>query len=173
MLNDEMLRSTVADYDPENQDYQSIVYLCLPGGAKSIMGAVAVSTAINVIVGADVGFGIGGALAALANDYAIMTVNSESLCFYILNKFKMKLDITNKIELPYSWITKYKMSKFLMWDNVKIYFENGSEKHKLKLQIATRPIGLKNQPANVREFLDTLSGYPVLGSARVNAADKA
>ena len=92
----------------------------------------------------------------MSNDWAIMTVNHDCLCFYVLDNFKMSLVITGKFTVLYEAITKMKISKFLLWTNLKIRSADDSKTYKLKVKVSSKCIGIKKQKENIGILVDFL-----------------
>ena len=149
------MKESVEAYDPLNIDYRAILYVCLEGGFEN---QSAIEMAKKVPFGGALGMASAGAAGALSNEFAIMTVNDDYLCFYILNKFSMNFYIEDKIVLPYETITKLKVKRFLInWSNFKVHFAIDGQNRKIKIVIAHRSFGLKNQRENIKVFLDHLN----------------
>ena len=93
-------------------------------------------------------------IEAGANIFAIMTVNHDCLCFYLLNGLKFSLKIENMTILPYENILQVKNRKFLSWNNLTFSVKDGNigKPYKLKVMISAIMLGIKKQ----RENLDVL-----------------
>lgn len=162
------LKEAIRKYDSNNKDYKAILYVCLEGGAGEIAGKVEEVKDVAIVkkaiktIGMGVGQGafIGAVDGSFSNDFSIMTVNNDYLCFYTLSNLSFKIDnidnITNKIILPYDIIVDWKVGKTLMWNNIKIYYTINNKKHKLKIVISENVMGLKGQKENIKMLLDIL-----------------
>ena len=155
MISDQTLKNAVKKYD-NTTEYEAILYVSLEGGVGDIITAAGVGMVLGHALVKTVGVGVGGALGGMSNDWAIMTVNDENLYFYVLDKFKTTLKIVNKIVLPCEKVVKLKIGKFLIWNSLKIYFVDTSnrKKKKIKVSISDKVMGIKEQKENVRILLD-------------------
>ena len=123
------------NFDTSNKDYKGVLYVCLEGGVD------------------------GKGRGAWGNEFAIMTFNSEFFCFYLLPNTLLRTpkhtDILFKMHLPYEDIIKLKISKFLIWRNLKIkLFDENDKKVKIKVVFSTKTIGIKSQKENVEALLN-------------------
>ena len=134
MIHDEALREAVELYD-DAHDYKAILYACLEGGAKGKRFYTGMSV----------------------NDFAIITVYDDNLCFYILSKYTFDFSVMNKIVLPYKKITALKATKFLKHMNIlKLRFELEGKNRRLKVAISTNLKGSTTQKENLEILLDCL-----------------
>jgi hypothetical protein len=159
------LREIVETHDNSNKNYKAILYVGLEGSSRTIAKVTEDTTATTnlglatgISIGGSLGGGIAGALRALSRlAFAIMTVNDEHFCFYILNKFSFTLDnIEHKTILPYEAINKLKIGKFFIWTNLKIHFTSRDKKYKLNVKISSKVVKLGSQEENIRILLDHL-----------------
>ena len=100
--------------------------------------------------------------SALANEFAIMTVNENFFSFYALTMFakppfQLK-HIKYKKILHYENITKLKTRKFLLWQNINIRVNEDGDKYKLKLLISAKTRGIEGQKANLLQLMDFIAG---------------
>jgi hypothetical protein len=97
-------------------------------------------------------------LGMVHNDFAIMTVNNDCFCFYMLNPFSKPPfnpeDIITLKFIPYDIISKIKIRKFLFWRSLKIYTNNNGKKHNFKLIISEKTIGIDFQKENLLKLLE-------------------
>jgi len=133
-LTDERMLELIAEFEALddieafNSDYFSITYTCIEGSS------------------------------ALGNDFAIMTASKEHLYFYVFPKLSLCLkNIDYAFSIPFSAVEKLKMRKFFIWTSLKIFVrDDNDKKHKVKLLISNKVVGLKNQKENLeklREFI--------------------
>lgn len=158
MNNDESLRELVKAYD-NIEKFFSITYVCIEGGASDILAAASIGTTAGYFLGGAVGAGISGAMGALLNDFGVMAANEECLYIYVLKKLAFKINVENVkgiIVLPYNTIIKLKIGKFLIWNNLKINFMYENKKHRLKIMVSSKTVGIKEQKQNVKKLIDFL-----------------
>ena len=155
MLSDAKLKEAVQKYDGANSEYKAILYACIRGGAKD----VAKATAIAMVLRSAAGFAFAGATAALSNDFVIMTVNSDCLTFYVLNKWSFGADIESSFAIPYAAIDRIKISRSLIWWKFGIRYEENQKRCKLNVLIYIHTLGIKRQKENMQatvEYLETI-----------------
>ena len=133
-LTDERMLELIAEFEALNEveapnsGYFSVTYVCIEGRS------------------------------ALENDFAIMTASKEHLEFYVFPKLSFNVKrIDYAFNVPFSVVEKLKMRKFFLWTSLKIFFrDDNGKKHKIKILISSKAVGLKNQKENLeklREFL--------------------
>ena len=94
-----------------------------------------------------------------ANEFGALAISDTHLYFYFLNVFRVKWEVVGLSILPLEGITKIKISKFLVWNNVEVSFrgDDGKER-RLKYQVSSAVAGLKKQKLNVKVLLSYLRG---------------
>jgi len=148
-INDKALQEAIETYDTANQNYKAILYVCLVRGAGNIMATASARMRLENTWGNS-----NNAIYARVNDFSIVAVHHDALYLYVLDKFKRKLIIIDKLVLPYEAILKLKISKFLVWTTLKIRF---TKKRRVKVRISNKVAGLKNQKENIQTLLDYLN----------------
>jgi len=127
-MNDNKIREIVAENGNDGRHF-SITYACLEG------------TGLEVFV-----FG------ALSNDFGIVTAHQDGLIVYLFPKLSTK-SIKHKFAVMYNSITKLKIGKFLMWNNIEICFVHENKVHKIKLKISNLAVGIKGQKEEAQKLV--------------------
>lgn len=132
MLTDEILREIVESVDGPNAEYKAILFTTLEGGSKGK----------SVFLG-----------SSAVNDLAVMTVHERFIYFYIAAKYTRGFEVAEKMQLPYTSITKFSFTNLFMWTTLNIGYTSDGEKRKLKVVIFHKRRGLNNQKENLDIFL--------------------
>ena len=135
MFHEEELKEAIEKFDNSSIDCKAILYVCLEGGAKGRRFRTGMRT----------------------NDFAIMTVHDDYLCFYVLSKFTFEFLITRRIVLPYSSITTLKAGAFLKNTKIlRIRFTQDKKNRRLKVVISTNSKESETQRENFKILMDCL-----------------
>ena len=157
----------INDYNGTPTTFDSIVYGIIKGGVKGIDPRLdgdtiivngGISTTVENVVGTlseifDGGLAdaLDGAADALNDDYAIITLDKDSLNFYIFDK--LASGICCKLTIPRNKVAQFKKSKILLWYTLRLLFNQGNE---LKISITSKMGGVKKQSENTTKLFEML-----------------